>query len=105
MKNTKYYEFTTDIAPYYALIAVTTSKDGVTERISPQHKAIMLYTEHVADLLDEHSAFHFGGDLILLEEAFYKFAVAGKSDATIEQLISEFDSIENGVLLVEGTLL
>lgn len=105
MKSTKYYEFTTDIAPYYALIAVTTSKNGVTERIHPQHKATELYTKQVADLLDEHSAYHFGGNLISKEEAFYKYAVAEKSNATADQLLTEFDSIENGVLLVEGTLL
>lgn len=103
--NTKYYEFTNDIAPYYAIIAATTSKDGVTERIHPQHKATRLYKEQVADLLDEHSAFHFGGNLITKEEAFYKFAVGEKSDITAEKLLAVFNEIENGIVLVEGSLI
>lgn len=109
METTKYYEYTTAIAPYYAIIVVTNDVSKVSQDSKSAHVlANGIYEEQLADLLDEDSAKHFGGNLISKEEAFYKFAKScesGYANDTVISVINAFESITNSAVLVDGSLL
>lgn len=109
METTKYYEYTTANAPYYAIIAVTNDASKVpSESKSAYILANGIYEEQLAELLDEDSAKHFGGNLISKEEAFYKFVKScesGYANDTVISVIKAFESITNSAVLVDGSLL
>lgn len=104
MELTTYFEFSTDRAPYYAIIAATVDTDDL--RANPQHNAVALYEEQVSEMDDEDSAKHFGGYVIPKEQAFYKFAEGSRIyNDSITKVLNDFHSIKNGIVIIDGSLL
>lgn len=102
MLNQFYYEFNEN--EYYGLVAVNVDKSEL--KTKPHVKATELYLEgiggeSVEEILDDAIP-----NQRTKEYAFMKFAYAPNTpNQTVEELIKEFESIENGVLLVDGSLI
>lgn len=97
-----YYEFNKN--EYYALIAV--SIDGNDSYTKAFKKAIEIYMKNVSgnsieEVLQEGSPIE-----TTMEYAFMKYMYAPNNQKRIVQsLIQEFESVENGVLLIDGSLI
>lgn len=97
-----YYEF--DEHEYYALIAVNVNSDDL--KTKPHKQAAKIYFEQVGgesadDILEEATPNERTKD-----QAAAKFFWASQYEKkTPEDLVNEFESIQNGVLLIDAALL
>jgi hypothetical protein len=97
-----YYEFNEN--EYYTLIAVSIDENDLYTRAFK--KAIEIYIENVSgsnidEVLEEGSP-----NERTKEYAFMKFMYAPNNQkSTVKELIQEFESVENGVLLIDGALI
>ena len=97
-----YYEFNEN--EYYGLVAVNVEENDL--KTVPYKKATKMYVEVIAgdsvdEILDEAEP-----NLRTKEYAFMKFMNAPNTlNQTVRDLIQEFESTTDGVLLIDGSLL
>lgn len=97
-----YYEF--DENEYYALIAVAVDENDLITK--PYKKATEIYVEEVAGESVEQVLEEAVPNDRTKEYAFMKFMYAPNlPEKTVKELINDFESTQNGVLLVDGSLI
>lgn len=93
---TLYYEF--NKSEYYALIAVKGGRGPFYKR------AIQIYIEEVTG--GESEGVEWYPKKISKSEAFLKFVLAEEHlNQTVQDVIDEFEKIENGLVLIDGNLI
>jgi len=95
----RYFEF--NKTDYYALIAVATEEDAITD-------AMEIYAKHVAyDSVEELKSNGLYPDELTKDQALLKFLTAKRNeDFTVKRLLQEFEGCnEDCVLLIDGLLL
>mgnify|MGYP001237913554 FL=1 len=95
----RYFEF--NKTDYYALVAVATEEDAITD-------AMETYVKYVAyDSVDELISDALYPDELTKDQALLKFLTAkGNEDYTVGQLVKEFEACdEDCVLLIDYSLI
>lgn len=97
-----YYEY--NYHDYYALIVVTVDVNDLYTK--PYKKATEIYVEIVGGTTVEEVLDKTHPDLITKERAFYKVLHdVTIQDKQVQTVIDEFARLDNGVLLVDASLL
>lgn len=96
-----YFEF--DDHEYYGLIAVNMEEE---DRNEPHEKAIEIYVSEIAGVCFYSVSEEGKPEQITKEQAFMKFMYApNHEDNDVKTLIKQFEEMENGVLLIDGSLI